>query len=184
MDNQTRLDEDSGWVGYPWFLRVLAILGVVMTVLECAGSPYFLWDTWTHFRSGDPGYQGWLLIPPLCAEVLFGAAVFSLFPRLARSIWVLLFSYRLSDETLEVRDPVLRRRLALRFSEVARVRPFFLGGPKQAKAAFGWVLETSAGAGIPACEALPLWVEIASRCAHAKFVELPKEPLEQLMLQR
>ena len=97
---------------------------------------------------------------------------------------MLIFSYRLSGETLEVRDTVLRRRWMLRFSDVTRVRPFYLGGPRQARAAFGWVLETSAGAGIPACEALPLWAEIASRCAHAEFVELPKERLEQLMLRR
>ncbi len=155
-----------------------------MAVLECCGSLYFMWDTWTHFHSGDPGYQGWLLVPPLCAGLLLVAAVFSLFPRLARSCWILIYSYRLSGEALEARDPVLRRRWVLRFSDVTRVRPFYLGGPRQAKAAFGWVLETRAGAGIPACEALPLWAEIASRCTHAEFVELPKERLEQLMLRR
>ena len=57
-----------------------------MTVPECAGSLYFLWDTWEHFRSGDPGYQGWLLVPPLCAQLLFATAVFLLFPRLAWSL--------------------------------------------------------------------------------------------------
>lgn len=184
MDNRTRSDIDSGWVCYPWFLRVLAILGVLMTVLECVGSLYFLWDTWTYFRSDDPGYQGWLLVPPLCAQLLFATAVFLLFPRLAWSSWVLMYSYRCSGETLEARDPVLRRRWALRFSDVTRVRPFYLGGPRQTKAAFGWVLETSTGVGIPACEALPLWAEIENRCAHAEFVELLKEPLEQLLLHR
>lgn len=184
MDNRTCSDVDCGWVGYPWFLRMLAILGVVMAVLECAGSLYFLWGTWTHFHSGDPGYQGWLLAPPLCAGLLLVAFVFSFFPRLARSAWVLIYSYRLSGETLEARDPVLRRRWMLKFSDVTRVRPFFLGGPRQAKAAFGWVVETRAGAGIPACEALPLWAQIASRCTHAEFVQLPKERLEQIMLRR
>lgn len=84
----------------------------------------------------------------------------------------------------EARDTVLRRKWVIQFSNVVRVRPFFLGGPRQANAVFGWVLETSAGANISVCEALPLWGEIASRCAHAEFVALPKEPLQQLLLHR
>jgi hypothetical protein len=95
-----------------------------------------------------------------------------------------MYSYRCSGEMLDTRDTVLRRHWIIQFDDVVRVRPFFLGGPRQAKAAFGWVLETREGAHISVCEALPLWADIASRCARVEFAELPKERLEQLLLHR
>ena len=171
-----------GWTGYPWHLRLLALLFVPMAVAECGGTLYFLWSILARSRTGDPGYQGWFLAIALCFWGLMALAVFALFPRLARSCWVLMYQYRCSETFLEVRDPVLQRRWGVRFDEVTRIRPFLLGGPRQAKAAFGWVLETASGGRIPACEALAIWPEIARRCSGAEFEPLPKDPLDQLRI--
>ena len=169
--------DDALTARYPWYLQTLPVLTLLTGGAMVCGLGFGCWDTWGKFHSDDLRYAWPLLAIYLFVYGIVGPTVVYIFYRMLCSSWLLLYTYRLSGDVLEARDPVLRKHYAVRLADVERARWFLLGGPRQVDAMFGRSLETASGKSLVLCDALPLWPEIKHRCTRAEIEERPPDPL-------
>jgi len=147
-------------------------LEVMLAVLGCAffGSValYAGWDVWTAIKR----QEGWLVVWPLFLMLgILAGALFMLWG--ARSMWFFLYRYRLTDGTLDVFDPILRKRWSVALKDVTQVRTFYLlHGSRDRRAKIAHSIETADGVRVRVSEALPIWPEIADLIAHVEMEEL------------
>jgi hypothetical protein len=91
----------------------------------------------------------------------------------ARAMWFCLYRYRVSDSILDVYDPILQKRWAVRLDKVTAVRTFYiLHGSRDKRARRGHTLMIGDHNAVRLSEALPIWPQIAERCSHADFEEM------------